>query len=153
MAIWFHKNVALSLIHSSAKGTIVEHLDIKVTSIGDDFIEGTLPVDHRTTQPMGLLHGGASCVLAETLGSIAANLCVDQTKFYAVGLAINTNHIRSARDGLVTGRATHVHLGKSTQVWEIAIRDHLDNIVSITRLTLAVKAKRLGCNTQQKPMG
>lgn len=141
MAIWFHRNIDSSLVNSSGKGTMVEHLDIEVTGIGDDFIEGTMPVDQRTTQPMGLLHGGASCVLAETLGSIAANLCIDQTKFYAVGLAINTNHIRSARDGLVTGRATHVHLGKSTQVWEIRIRDHLDRTISITRLTMAVKVR------------
>ena len=142
MTTWFHQKMDLSLINSSSKGTMVEHLDIKVTNIGDGFIEGTMPVDQRTIQPMGLLHGGASCVLAETLGSIAANLCIDQAKYYAVGLAINTNHIRSARSGLVTGRARHVHLGKSTQVWEITIRDSLDRTVSVTRLTMAVKLRQ-----------
>ena len=107
----------------------------------DDFLMAKMPVDHRTRQPLGIMHGGASCVLAETVGSTAANFCVDQKINYAVGLDINTNHIRSLREGEVYAKAFPYHLGRTTQVWSIEIRDKDHKLVSITRLTMAVMSR------------
>lgn len=137
MFIWF-KPYTLAEITEMRKGTMVEHIGIEFTELGDNFLRGTMPVDHRTVQPMNLLHGGASMALAETLGSIAANLVVDPATHYCVGLEINGNHTRSARSGLVTGTATPLHLGSSTQVWSIEIRDEQDRLVCISRHTMAV---------------
>jgi 1,4-dihydroxy-2-naphthoyl-CoA hydrolase len=118
--------------------TIASHIGIEFTAIGDDFLEGKMPVDHRTHQPLGLLHGGASVTLAETLGSVAATLCVDETKHFCVGLEINANHIRSVRDGYVKGVAKPVHIGKKTQVWEIRITTMDGDLVCVSRITMAV---------------
>lgn len=118
--------------------TIAGVLGIRITEFGDDFVRGTMPVDRRTHQPMGILHGGASVVLAESLGSLAANLCVDASKQYCVGLDINANHIRAVRSGVVTGTARPVHLGRTTQVWEIRIEDEAGKLVCLSRLTMAV---------------
>jgi len=118
--------------------TIASHIGIEFTAIGDDFLEATMPVDHRTHQPLGLLHGGASVTLAETLGSVAATLCVDETKQFCVGLEINANHIRSVRDGSVKGIAKAIHVGKKTQVWEIRITTPEGDLVCVSRITLAV---------------
>ncbi|MFZ5756237.1 MAG: hotdog fold thioesterase [Pseudomonadota bacterium] len=118
--------------------TIASVLGIRITEFGDDFVRGTMPVDRRTHQPMGILHGGASVVLAESLGSLAANLCVDASKQYCVGLDINANHIRAVRSGVVTGTARPVHLGRTTQVWEIRIEDEAGKLVCLSRLTMAV---------------
>jgi 1,4-dihydroxy-2-naphthoyl-CoA hydrolase len=112
-------------------------LDIRVTEIGDDFLRGTMPVDDRTRQPYGILHGGASVALAETLGSTAAMLCCEDGRA-AVGLDINANHLRAVREGLVTGTARPVHVGRSTQVWEIRIEDDGGKPVCLARLTMAV---------------
>lgn len=117
---------------------MVSHCGIEITEIGEDFIKGTMPVDHRTVQPFGLLHGGASVVLAETLGSIAGGLTVKMGEETVVGLEINANHVRSARSGLVTGIATNIHIGKRTQIWEIRIENEDKELVCISRLTLAV---------------
>jgi 1,4-dihydroxy-2-naphthoyl-CoA hydrolase len=117
---------------------MVKHLGITFTEIGEDFLKGTMPVDSRTVQPMGILHGGASVALAETLGSLAANYVIDNQKKYCVGLDINANHVRSARKGLVTGTARPLHLGSTTQVWTIEITDEEDRLVCISRLTMAV---------------
>lgn len=117
---------------------MMETLDIRFTEAGDDWIRGTMPVDHRTQQPFGLLHGGASVVLAETLGSSAALLTLDVEKEIAVGLDINANHIRGVRGGLVTGTAKAIHLGRTTQVWEIRIEDEGNKLVCLSRLTMAV---------------
>jgi 1,4-dihydroxy-2-naphthoyl-CoA hydrolase len=111
---------------------------MRVTAIGEDWLRGTMPVDRRTRQPFGLLHGGASVALAESLGSLAGNLCLDPAREIAVGLDINANHVRSVTDGEVTGTARAVHVGRSTQVWEIRIVDARDRLVCISRLTLAV---------------
>lgn len=119
-------------------GTIGEHLGLRVTEIGEDFLRGTMPVDQRTKQPYGRLHGGASCVLAEELGSIAASLCTDPTQVFTVGLDINANHIRAATQGIVTGTARPLHIGHATQVWEIRIEDEQQRLVCISRLTMAV---------------
>jgi len=125
-------------LNSSRPGTMVEHLGIEFTEIGDDFIRGTMPVDGRTRQPYGLLHGGASVALAETLGSTGATLCVDTKEYQCVGQEINANHLRPARSGLVTGTARAVHLGGRTQVWVIDIVNEAGKLVCTSRLTVAV---------------
>lgn len=130
-----------SALAESHRNTAVAALGIEFTEVGDDFLCGRMPVDARTVQPMGILHGGASVVLAETLGSCAANHCVDSAKEVCVGLDINANHLRAARSGWVHGRASPVHLGRTTQVWEIDIRDEQDRRVCIARLTMAVISK------------
>jgi 1,4-dihydroxy-2-naphthoyl-CoA hydrolase len=125
----------LAQIHT---GTAIAHLGIEFTAIGDDWIAARMPVDHRTIQPMGILHGGASVLLAETLGSVASNLCVDSKTHYCVGLDINANHIRSAKDGYVKGEVRPVHIGRSTHVWEIRIYDAAERLTCISRLTMSV---------------
>lgn len=140
MPIWF-SCYTLESVQRRGKNTMVEHLGIDITELGDDFLKGTMPVDHRTVQPMGILHGGASVALAETLGSLAANLVVDPEKKYCVGLDINANHIRAADRGRVTGTAKPLHLGGSTQVWSIEIKDEENRLVCVSRLTMAVLTK------------
>ena len=120
------------------KDNMVNYVGIEITEQGDNFVQGTMPVDHKTIQPMGLLHGGASVVLAETLGSIAANLCCDDD-CYCVGLEINANHVRPVTSGKVTGTAQPIHIGRSTQIWEIKIKDDKDRLTCVSRITLAVK--------------
>jgi 1,4-dihydroxy-2-naphthoyl-CoA hydrolase len=137
MRIW-HKESTLEELRQRGIGTMVEHLGITVTEVGEDFLKGTMPVDNRTVQPMGILHGGASVALAETLGSLAANYAVDNQKKYCVGLDINANHVRAASKGVVTGIAKPLHLGSTTQVWSIEITDEEDRLVCISRLTMAV---------------
>jgi 1,4-dihydroxy-2-naphthoyl-CoA hydrolase len=134
----FNPDITLESLNKMSPNTMTEHLGILFTKIGDDFIEATMPVDHRTHQPLGLLHGGASVVLAETLGSIAATCCVDMSKQYCVGLEINANHIKSIREGFVTGRTTPVHIGKRTQVWEIKITNSANELICVSRITMAV---------------
>jgi 1,4-dihydroxy-2-naphthoyl-CoA hydrolase len=119
---------------------MMETLDIRFTDIGDDWLRATMPVDPRTRQPFGLLHGGASVVLAETVGSTAAMLTLDPATHLAVGLDINANHLRGVRDGRVTGTAKAAHLGRTTQVWEIRIEDAAGKLVCLSRLTMAVIA-------------
>jgi 1,4-dihydroxy-2-naphthoyl-CoA hydrolase len=118
--------------------TIGAHIGLRITEIGEDYVRGTMPVDSRTKQPYGRLHGGASCVLAEELGSVAASWCTDPTQVFVVGLEINANHIRGATGGLVTGTARPLHIGNATQVWEIRIEDEQQRLVCISRLTMAV---------------
>jgi 1,4-dihydroxy-2-naphthoyl-CoA hydrolase len=117
MPIWFNKNLTLKDIPNWGKNTMSEHLGIKFTEVGEDFLKATMPVDERTRQPYGLLHGGASVALAETLGSIGSALVIDTELYNCVGLEVNANHIRSASEGLVTGIASPIHLGNSTHVW------------------------------------
>ncbi len=118
---------------------MADHLGIEIEEAGDDYLIGKMPVDERTRQPYGLLHGGASCVLAETLGSVAATLCIDMERQIAVGIEINANHIRSVSSGFVFGKVTTVHIGRSTQVWDIRITDDQQQLVCVSRLTLAIK--------------
>ena len=141
MAIW-KQSIDLDRINAWNKNTLVEYLGMQVTEIGEDHVRGTMPVDARTKQPFGLLHGGASVALAESLGSLAANLVIDVDKEMAVGLDINANHVRAVTSGIVTGTARVVHLGRSTQVWEIRIEDEDANLVCISRLTMAVVPRR-----------
>ena len=140
MAIW--KNaITLATLANRGKSTMMEYLDITIIEIGDNYMVAKMPVDHRTIQPVGIMHGGASCVLAESVGSTAANCCVDLDMYYCVGLDINTNHISSVRSGYVYGTAKPFHIGKSTQVWGIEIVDDQKKLVSVNRLTMAVLRK------------
>ncbi|HPH88578.1 MAG TPA: hotdog fold thioesterase [Chitinophagales bacterium] len=138
MRIWKVTDITVDALNQQSKGTLVEHLGIEMTELGDDFVKAKMPVDNRTRQPLGLLHGGAHVVLAESLGSMAANLCLDIKKEYALGLDINSNHLKSARDGFVTGIAKPIHIGTKTQVWEIKIYDEKENLLNISRLTMMV---------------
>ena len=138
----FNSQINVEVLNQMSKGNMVEHLGIEFLEIGKNFIKARMPVDKRTMQPLGLLHGGASVVLAETLGSVAANFMVNPEKQYCVGLEINANHIRSAREGFVTGITTPVHIGKKTQIWEIRITDESDELVCISRLTMVVMDKK-----------
>ena len=143
MSIWFQK-VELEKLNAKSKGTSLEHLDIVVTDVTVDSLIGTMPVDHRTIQPFGILHGGMNCVLAESLGSLAANLVIDPSKYHAVGLSITTNHIKSVRNGLLKGIAKPVHMGRSTQVWNIDTFNSAGVLTSTTSLTMAVIKKLEG---------
>jgi len=135
-SIW-KKSTNLSHLNALSENTIIALLGIEYTAIGDNFLQATMPVDHRTQQPYGVLHGGASVVLAETIGSVAANLVVEDDKV-CVGLEVNANHIRSVKKGVVTGTATAVHIGYSTQVWQIEICNERQQLVCTSRLTVAV---------------
>jgi 1,4-dihydroxy-2-naphthoyl-CoA hydrolase len=137
MNIW-HDEIDLARIGAWRANTLMEALGIRITAVGDDWLAGTMPVDQRTRQPYGLLHGGASVALAETLGSTAAMLTLDPAKYRTVGLDINANHLRGVRDGLVTGTARPLHRGRTTQVWEIRIEDAAAHLACIARLTMAV---------------
>ena len=138
MKIWFDKNVSVENLRPFGKGTMSEHLGIEWVDLGDDFFKAKMPVDHRTNQPYGLLHGGASCVLAETLGSVASYLVIDSSQFYCVGIEINANHIRSVKDGFVYGVCSPLHLGSTTHVWDIRITNEEGKLVCISRLTVAI---------------
>jgi 1,4-dihydroxy-2-naphthoyl-CoA hydrolase len=120
------------------------HLGIVFTEWGDDFLRGTMPVGPSTHQPMGLLHGGASVVLAETLGSVAANYVLDSARQRCLGQEINANHLRPVSDGIVIGTARPFHLGARSQVWSIEIRDPRERLVCVSRLTVAVVEWRSG---------
>lgn len=138
----FKTPVTTDILNSFSTNTLAEHIGIEFTAIGEDFIEARMPVDARTHQPMGLLHGGASVVLAETLGSVGATLCVDQSRQFCVGLEINANHIKGVRSGFVTGVARPIHIGGRTQVWEIRISNEQSELVCISRITMAVLDKK-----------
>jgi 1,4-dihydroxy-2-naphthoyl-CoA hydrolase len=141
MSLW-KSSTDLDRINAWNRDTLVEHLSMRVTEVGADFVRGTMPVDARTRQPFGLLHGGASVALAESLGSLAGNLCLDGDKEMAVGLDINANHVRAVTSGVVTGTARALHLGRTTQLWEIRIEDEHARLVCIARLTLAVVPRK-----------
>ncbi|MEN2268857.1 hotdog fold thioesterase [Vibrio diabolicus] len=137
MSIW-KKPVSIEILNATSKNTLIEHLQIEYTDFTDESLTATMPVCSFTHQPLGMLHGGASVVLAETLGSLAANFSVDEGS-YCVGLDINANHVRAMRSGHVIGTAKPVHLGVSTQVWQIDITDERGRLVCTSRLTIAVK--------------
>lgn len=137
MSVWFQKPT-LEVLNGKLKKNMTSHLDINFTEVGDTWIEGTMPVDHRTTQPFDILHGGASCVLAETVASVASNFCVDQAKNYAVGLEINANHLKSATKGLVRARAEILHKGSKTHVWDVKLYNDDNQMVCVSRMTMAI---------------
>lgn len=139
--IWFKKELSIDYLNALSKNTMAEHLGMEWVQVGSNFLVAKMPVDHRTQQPYGLLHGGASVALAETLGSVGATLVVDPQKHMAVGLEINANHVRSVRSGYVTGTATPLHTGATTHVWEIKITDEREKLVCISRITMAILKK------------
>lgn len=137
MSIW-KSSPGLDKLNSWGGDTMMKALGIRITEVGEDFIRGTMPVDGRTHQPFGLLHGGASVALAETLASTGANLACDPQNERAVGLEINANHVGAVTHGTVTGTARPLHLGRSTQVWEVRIKDEAGELVCASRMTCAV---------------
>jgi len=142
MAIWFNPAITIQDLHFLAKDTMGEYIGIELTEIGDNYLKARMPVDNRTRQPYGLLHGGASAALAETLGSVASALVIDQSQFDCVGLEINANHIRGVRQGYVFGTAIPLHIGRSTHVWDIKIYDDGEKLVCVSRLTVAIIRKQ-----------
>ena len=134
--IW-KKEFIIEDMNQFRKGTIVGHLGIEFLEKGEDFLSATMPVDKRTVQPMGILHGGASVVLAETLGSAASHMTLDESR-YSVGLEVKANHLKSASKGLVKGVAKPVHLGRTTQVWDISVENEKNELICVSRLTMAV---------------
>lgn len=140
-AIWHMPVPSLEQLNSIGKNTLGDTLGMRFVEIGNDYIQMSMPVNTKTHQPFGLLHGGASAALAETIGSMAGWLTIDKEKFYCVGLEINCNHVRTKKEGMVIATAAPLHLGRSTQVWDIRIKDEEDKLVCISRLTLAVVPK------------
>ncbi len=138
MSIWFHKDLSVEKLKPLGANTMGQYIGIEWMEVGEDYLRARMPVDHRTIQPYGLLHGGASCTLAETVGSVASAMVIDHSKFICVGLEINANHIRSAREGFVIGTAIPLHLGSSTHVWDIKIHDEKKRLICVSRLTVAI---------------
>ncbi len=144
MAIWFaSRHPSVEVLNAHAPRTLVGHVDIRFIEVGDDFLRATMPVDARTRQPYGVLHGGASVVLAETMGSTGAAACIDQERFQCFGQEINANHLRPVSDGLVTGTARPFHIGAQSQVWGIEIRDDQGRLACVSRITVAVVKRRV----------
>ena len=137
MSIWI-RQFSVEELRNFQHETMGQHLGIEVTDMGPDWLEARMPVDARTVQPDRILHGGASVALAETLGSVGGTMCVDRERFQVVGQEINANHLRPAMSGHVTGRASPIHLGRRSQVWNIEIRDDRGRLVCVSRLTIAV---------------
>jgi len=136
--IWY-KNYTIEDLQKFRTANMGTHIGLELLEVGDDFLSAKMPVDERTTQPFGILHGGASCVLAETLGSVATWMCIDPDQYRAVGLEINANHIRAVTEGWVVGKATPLHLGRRTHVWSIDITEEsTGKRVAMSRLTVAV---------------
>ncbi len=141
MSIW-QSEPTLAEIQDKARNTLAEYIGIRFTQIGPDFLCATMPVNPHTHQPTGVLHGGASVALAETVGSVAANLCVDRATHFCVGQEINANHLRPVASGIVTATARAYHIGGRSHVWHIEIRDERDKLVCVSRLTMAVLARK-----------
>ncbi|HUI62597.1 MAG TPA: hotdog fold thioesterase [Steroidobacteraceae bacterium] len=141
MSIW-RTPASIQQLQSYSDNTLVETLGIRVTEIGPDYVRATMPVGPRTHQPTGVLHGGASVALAETVGSLAANMCVDSNLQLCLGQEINANHLRPVSSGIVTATARPYHIGGRSQVWHIEIRDERDRLVCVSRLTMAVVERR-----------
>ena len=142
MSIWHKKDLTLKDLEAFGKNPMGDHIGIRFSELGENYLKATMPVDERTRQPYGLLHGGASLVLAETLGSFASALVIDLEQFICVGQEINANHIRGVRSGLVTGITKPIHIGSSSHVWEIKIYDEAEKLVCISRLTVAILKKK-----------
>jgi len=135
------KNITLNEVNSFSENTLLSHLNIEFINIGNDYLEAKMPVNHKTTQPMGILHGGATVALAESIGSVGSNMLIDVKTEYAVGLTINANHVGSVRANYVIGKGTIIHKGRSTHVWNIEVRDNNEKLISICRLTVMIIKK------------
>jgi len=142
MNIWHDKNYTIEALNELGKGTMAETLGMIFTEIGDDFLKLQMPVDHRSKQPYGLLHGGASAAMAETIGSVASSMCINNEKQMCVGIEINCNHIRGVKSGTVTATAKPLHIGASSHIWDIRITDENQKLVCVSRLTVAILKKR-----------
>ncbi|MBG60589.1 MAG: thioesterase [Halobacteriovoraceae bacterium] len=140
--IW-HKEYTIEQMNKMCEKTMLEHLDIKIEEVQEDTLIGSMPVDHRTHQPFGILHGGANCVLAESLGSLGANLTLDPEKHHAVGLNISTNHVKAVRNGRVRGEARPIHMGKTTQLWNIKTYNSKGELTSDSQLGLMILPKKV----------
>jgi len=140
-AIWKQYGTTIEILNARSINTMAEILDIQFTEIGDNYLKATMPVDSRTHQPYGLLHGGASAALAETVGSVASSLCIDIEKQICVGIEINCNHIRGTRQGMVVATAEPLHIGATTHVWDIKIHDEKQRLICASRLTVAILKK------------
>ena len=138
MSIWFKKNITLEEINALNKNTMAEFLEMQWEEIGENYLRLSMPVNNKNRQPYGFLHGGASCVLAETIGSVASALVIDTQSFYCVGIEINANHLRSVTKGVVTAKCHPLHLGKTTHVWDIKIYDEMEKLFCVSRLTVAI---------------
>lgn len=141
MSIWFDSKITLDVINRRGENSMVDFLGIVFTKIGDDFLVATMPASPRTRQPLGIIHGGASVVLAETVASTAANMVVDFEKYYCVGLEINANHVRSVREGFVQALTRPIHLGRTTQIWSIELTNEAGQITCVSRMTAYVVSK------------
>ena len=141
MSIWFNKSLKFEELKTLESDSMSKHLGMEWAALGENYLKMKMPVNERTKQPYGLLHGGASCALAETIGSMASHLVIDPNKFICVGLEINANHVRSARQGYVTATVTPLHVGANTHVWDIKIHDEAEKLVCISRLTVAILNK------------
>ena len=140
--IWFDKELSVEKLKPLGPNTMAAYVGIEWIEVGQNFIKAKMPVDHRTNQPYGLLHGGASCVLAETLGSVASAMVIDHSKFYCVGIEINANHVRGVKAGHVIGVVLPLHLGNATHVWDIKIYDEKEKLVCVSRLTVAILTRK-----------
>ena len=140
--IWLDKEMCLRKLRPLGSDTMGAHLAIELIEMGDDYLKAKMPVDNRTRQPYGFLHGGASCALAETVGSVASYLVIDHNLFYCVGLEINANHLRTATEGFVFATAIPLHLGRSTHVWDIKITDENERLICASRLTVAIVPRK-----------
>lgn len=138
MPIWFNKNISIDDLKGFGANTMIDFLGMKWIEIGDDYLKMSLPVNNSTKQDYGFLHGGATCALAETVGSFGSALVIDREKYYCVGLEINANHLRSVTKGIVIATARPLHLGKSTHVWDIKIHNDEEKLISVSRLTVAI---------------
>jgi 1,4-dihydroxy-2-naphthoyl-CoA hydrolase len=141
MSIWFKKDWDIEKLNQFAANTMNELIGIKFIEVGENYLKATMPVDNRTRQAYGILHGGASATLAETIGSVASIMVVDRDQFYCVGVEINANHLRSVKEGFVIATAIPLHLGLSSHVWDIKIIDRNEKLVCVSRLTVFVKKK------------
>jgi 1,4-dihydroxy-2-naphthoyl-CoA hydrolase len=149
MSIW-RTQTSVEQLQAHSRNTLVDTIGIRVTEIGPDYVRATMPVSPRTHQPTGVLHGGASVALAETVGSLAANLCVDQTRYVCLGQEINANHLRPVSSGIVTATARPHHIGKRSHVWGIEIRDEQEKLVCVSRLTMAVVDRPPGISPERR---
>jgi len=140
--IWNTSNITIETVNNTSVNTMAAFLDIKFIEIGPDFLKATMPVSIKTLQPYGLLHGGASAVLAETVGSVASSLIIDNTRQICVGIEINCNHLRAKKDGNVIATAEPLHIGATTHVWDIKIRDEKEKLICVGRLTVAILKKK-----------
>lgn len=139
--MWKPSKPRLDELNALSYNTMAAALDISFTEIGDGYLKAQMPVNDNSRQPYGLLHGGASAALAETIGSVAASLCIDKERYICVGLEINCNHVRGKKDGVVTATATPLHIGASTHVWDIKIHDEREKLICVSRLTVAILKK------------